>query len=85
MSLDVIIQNPTLSQKWIEREKKANEAYFREHPDSFLIPFSKNLRDLGFQFETTNQITSFMPKYKTLILPLAQKYYFTCSRPKKIQ
>lgn len=83
MSLDVIIQNPTLSQKWIEREKKANEAYFREHPDSFLIPFSKNLRDLGFQFETTNQITSFMPKHKTLILPLAQKYYLLARDQRK--
>lgn len=59
----------------IENSKKVSEKYFAEHSDSLIPPFEQELRNLGFQFEISEQIKQFLPKYKKTILPIAIKYY----------
>ena len=70
-----INSNPALVKQMIENSKKASEKYFAEHPDSLIPPFEKELRDLGFRFEISEQIKQFLPKHKKTILPIAIKYY----------
>lgn len=59
----------------IENSKKASEKYFAEHADSLIPPFEQELRNLGFQFEISEQVKQFLPKHKKTILPIAIKYY----------
>lgn len=70
-----ISSNPALVKKMIENSKKVSEKYFAEHSDSLIPPFEQELRNLGFQFEISEQIKQFLPKYKKTILPIAIKYY----------
>lgn len=70
-----INSNPDLVKRMIENSKKASEKYFAEHPDSLIPPFEQELRDLGFQFEISEQVKQFLPKHKKTILPIAVKYY----------
>lgn len=58
-----------------ENAKEAERKYFKEHPDSIILPFEQELRNLGFQFEISSQINLFMPKHKKIIMPIAIKYY----------
>lgn len=55
----------------IDREKQ----YFMDNPKSCVKEFLDCLRELGFQFSVSMQITQFMPKHKDVILPLTVKYY----------
>ena len=75
MSLDVINNNPKMLRKWIDLARTREMAYREEHPDSLIPLFEKELRELGFVFEISNQILNFMPKHKSIILPIAIKYY----------
>lgn len=70
-----INSNSALVKRIIENSKKASEKYFGEHPDSLIPPFEKELYDLGFEFEISQQIIQFLPKHKKTILPIAIKYY----------
>lgn len=70
-----INSNPALVKQMIENSKKASEKYYAEHPDSLIPPFEQELRDLGFQFEISEQIGQFLPKHKKTILPIVIKYY----------
>lgn len=70
-----INSNPDLVKRMIENSKNASETYFVEHPDSLIPPFEQELRDLGFQFEISEQVKQFLPKHKKTILPIAVKYY----------
>ena len=70
-----INSNPALIKQIIENSKKASESFLAEHPDSMIPPFEQELRNLGFQFEISEQIKHFLPKYKKVILPIAVKYY----------
>lgn len=70
-----INSNPALVKQMIENSKKASEKYFAEHADSLIPPFEQELRNLGFQFEISEQIKQFLPKHKKTILPIAIKYY----------
>ena len=70
-----INSNPDLVKRMIENSKNASEKYFAEHPDSLIPPFEQELRDLGFQFEISEQVKQFLPKHKKTILPIAVKYY----------
>lgn len=60
---------------WIDNEKAAEEQYYKDNTDSLIPLFEKELRDLGFEFETSNQAVGFIPKHKKVILPIAAKYY----------
>ena len=60
---------------WIDNEKAVEKQYFKDNTDSLIPLFEKELTDLGFEFETSNQAVSFMPKHKREILPIAIKYY----------
>lgn len=75
MSMKDIVSNPDMLREWIEEDKAGDRQYDAEHPDSLLPRFEKEVRDMGFQFETRSQITIFMPKQKKLLLPLAIAYY----------
>ncbi|MCM1089237.1 MAG: HEAT repeat domain-containing protein [Muribaculum sp.] len=75
MSLDVINNNPKMLREWIEQSKVDEKKYREEHPDSLIPLFETELRELGFSFEISNQILTFMPKHKKAILPIAVKYY----------
>ena len=70
-----INSNPAMVKQMIENSKKASEKYFAEHADSLIPPFEQELRNLGFQFEISEQIKQFLPKHKKTILPIVIKYY----------
>lgn len=70
-----INSNPALVKQIVENSKRASEKYFAEHADSLIPPFEQELRNLGFQFEISEQIKQFLPKHKKTILPIAIKYY----------
>jgi hypothetical protein len=70
-----INSNPALVKLMIENAKKATKKYLEEHPGSLIPLFEKELRELGFEFEISNQILCFMPKHKETILPIAIRYY----------
>ena len=60
---------------WLDNEKAAEEQYYKDNTDSLIPLFVKELRNLGFEFETSNQAIGFIPKQKKVILPIATKYY----------
>ena len=70
-----INKNTNLINLMIENEKKANEKYFENNPDSLIILFERELKELGYEFEVTSQILGFMPQHKKVIVPIAIKYY----------
>jgi len=70
-----INSNPALVSRMIENAKKAYEEYLKVHPDSLIPAFEKELRELGFEFEISDQVKGFLPKNKTIILPIAIRYY----------
>ena len=70
-----INKNPALVKRWLDNEKKASKQYYNENPDSLIPQFEKELRDLGFKFDTSSQTFAFIPKHKKEILPIALKYY----------
>ena len=75
MSIENINNNPNMIKMWIGNEKAAEEQYYKNNTDSLLPLFEKELRNLGFEFETSNQAIGFIPKHKEVILPIATKYY----------
>ena len=75
MSIDDINNNPNMIKMWIDNEKAAEEQYYKDKTDSLIPFFEKELRNLGFEFETSNQAVGFIPKHKKVILPIATKYY----------
>lgn len=70
-----INSNPALVKLMIENEKKANEQYLKENPDSLIPLFESELRELGYIFEVQSQIAGFLPKHKETILPIVIRYY----------
>ena len=84
MSINDIIGNPKAEREWIERTKKIEADYYKKHPDSLIPFFEKELRQIGFDFETSNQTLGFMPKNKKTILPIAIKYYQLAKMQKKV-
>lgn len=75
MSIEDINNNPNRIRMWLDNEKTAEEQYYKDNTDSLIPLFEKELRDLGFEFETSNQAVGFIPKHKKVILPIATKYY----------
>ena len=75
MGIESINSNPDILKKVIDRAKLDSEQYYKGNPDSLIPPFEKELRELGFVFEISNQTYGFMPKHKNVILPIAIKYY----------
>ena len=75
MSIEDINNNPNMIKMWLDNEKAAEEQYYKDNTDSLIPLFEKELRDLGFEFETSNQAVGFIPKHKKVILPIATKYY----------
>lgn len=75
MSIKDINNDPKRVKMWLDREKAAEEQYRRDNPDSLIPLFVKELRALGFEFETANQAVGFLPKHKKAIVPVAVKYY----------
>lgn len=84
MSIENINNNPHMIKAWIDNAKKAAEQYYSETPDSLIPRFEKELRDLGFEFEISNQTLGFMPKYKQVILPIAIRYYKLAKEQQKV-
>lgn len=75
MSMKDVNNNPNMIRRWLDNEKAAAEQYYKDNTDSLIPLFEKELRDLGFEFETANQAIGFIPKYKKVIVPIAIKYY----------
>lgn len=75
MGIENINNNPNMIKMWLDNEKTAEEQYYKDNTDSLIPLFEKELRDLGFVFETSNQAVGFIPKHKKVILPIAIKYY----------
>ena len=70
-----INNNSELVQLMIQNEKRADEEYKRNNPDSLLIVFEKELKELGYEFEILDQVRGFLPKHKKYIIPIAMKFY----------
>ena len=83
MSIDVINRDPVLLNKWLEIEKDSIQKYYGEHPDSLILQFENELKELGFTVQFPKQAISFLPKYKKTILPLCCKYYCLARDQKK--
>ena len=79
----VMKNNPAFLKKFIEDRKKEDEKYFKEHPDSLIIPFLNELRELGFEFEHAPEGSGLETKYKKVIIPIVLKYYAEAKRLKK--
>jgi len=75
MSIEDINNNPHMVKKWLDNEKMVAEKYYKENRDSLIPLFENELKDLGFEFETSNQAIGFIPKHRKVILPIAAKYY----------
>ena len=75
MSKYNINSNPALVNSIINNAKNSYKDYYRGHPDSVIPQFERELREMGFRFEITDQIRGFMPKHKETILPIAIRYY----------
>lgn len=59
MGIEGVNNNPNLIKMWIDNEKVAEEQYCKDNTDSLIPLFEKELRDLGFVFETSNQAVGF--------------------------
>ena len=70
-----INKNSELVQLMIQNEKRADEEYKRNNPESILILFEKELKELGYEFEVLDQVRGFLPKHKKIIIPIAMKFY----------
>jgi hypothetical protein len=70
-----INKNSELVQQMIQNEKRADEEYKRNNPESILILFEKELKELGYEFEVLDQVRGFLPKHKKIIIPIAMKFY----------
>ncbi len=75
MGVEDINNNPNMIRMWLDNGKAAEEQYYKENTDSLIPLFEKELRDLGFKFETSSQAVGFIPKHKKVIVPIATKYY----------
>lgn len=75
MGIEDINSNPSMIKLWLDNEKEAEKQYYKDNPESLIPLFEKELRCLGFEFETSNQTLAFIPKHKKIILPIATKYY----------
>ena len=67
--------NSTVADILINNEKSFQEQYYNTNKNSLILLFHQELRELGFEFETSSQTLAFMPKHKETVLPLAIKYY----------
>ena len=83
MSVKDINNNPNMIKMWIDNEKSAEQQYYKENTDSLIPVFEKELRNLGFEFVTSNQALALIPKHKKVILPVAIKYYKLAKELKK--
>ena len=72
---DKDVRNPFVARIMLENEKSKAKLYYKENPGSLIPLFEKELKDLGFEFETSSQTFGFVPKYKNVIVPIAFKYY----------
>ena len=75
MMKDKDVRNPFVARIMLENEKSKAKLYYKENPGSLIPLFEKELKDLGFEFETSSQTFGFVPKYKNVIVPIAFKYY----------
>ena len=75
MCIKNINNNSNMIKIWLDNEKAAEKQYYKTNTDSLIPFFEKELRNLGFEFETSNQAVGFIPKHKKVILPIAVKYY----------
>lgn len=78
--MDFIYNNPELLDQWVNYRKNQDQEYYKEHSATLVLQFEKELRDKGFIFEISEQVLSFMPKNKEIILPIAIKYYQEAKR-----
>ena len=68
---DKYVRNPFVARIMLENEKSKAKLYYKENPGSLIPLFEKELKDLGFEFETSSQTFGFVPKYKNVIVPIA--------------
>lgn len=80
MGLDAINENQKYLQTWIAQEKERAEKYYADNPNSLIPKFEAELRMQGFDFEVSSQVLGFLPQHKSVILPLAVKYYLEAKK-----
>lgn len=64
-------------------EKQAKEDYYKKNPDSLILSFERELADMGFTFETSNQALALMPRCKEWLLPIIVSYYNRAKQEKR--
>lgn len=75
MSKYNINNNPNLIKQMINAEKEADIEYYKKNPDSIIPSFENKIRNMGFKFEVSSQVFGFLPKYKSILLPIIVEYY----------
>lgn len=68
-------KNPQMVQMMIENQKKADEEYRWDNPNSLIFVFEKRMKELGYEFDSMNQVKEFLPKHKKIIIPIAMELY----------
>lgn len=68
-------KNPQMVQMMIENQKNADEEYRRDNPNSLIFVFEKRMKELGYKFDSLNQVKGFLPKHKNIIIPIAMELY----------
>ncbi len=61
----------TMIQNQLITERK----YKDNNPNTLLILFEKELKKLGYEFESLSQVVGFLPEHKNQIIPIAKKMY----------
>ena len=51
---DKDVRNPFVARIMLENEKSKAKLYYKENPGSLIPLFEKELKDLGFEFETSS-------------------------------
>ena len=69
------ILNKKTMKLMIQNELDAETKYKDNNPNTMLIPFEKELKKLGYKFETLSQVIGFLPKHQNYIIPIAMRLY----------
>lgn len=80
MKNDFINKSSQFKKSLIDNIKMQKEKQYEENPDSLVLQFECELKELGFEFEIFQQLIGFMPRHKEIILPRAIEYYREAKR-----
>ena len=79
MMEDKDVRNPFVARIMLENEKSKAKLYYKENPGSLIPLFEKELKDLGFEFETSSQTMSRITLLVSFVSKDLMKSFPCCS------